>query len=784
MTEYLEILYKESNLIAPIKSINKLLYYEENSFITASRDSSIKIWNNNEESNTYALKANLKGHVDWVNDLCLNKDKTLLFSASNDLNVNIWKLRGFTTNNDEPVEIYPINSINNIFTDYIKSISYNDYRKTLFTGGLDSNICAFDISYSTKTNLNIGNNNIIYKGNDKSIYSISSNVNGNILCASVYENNIICLDTRSKDIIFNLNRHDKPVRKVVLSSEGDMLLSGSSDKTVNLWDMRNPNKIIKCWDHYAGSVTDIKPINGFREFISSDITGNMYLTDIFNGNFSFIDNNSEMITSIDVNNNLDIICSTTNNSLYQYSIFKGNKQQVNKNDSKSNKYSIDKEKHKILKTTLKAFKMKFKEDEVVAYTILKNKIYLLYENKRHEVILFNIVKMSKVHIFYQSDMKSTYENIIMKFDNTPCKSWFTIDLKLGCLAFKFNNDIYNNRGNYNLNYFENIKDLTSNFTKLDSREATEVKCLLINNDKISNTTNIGPRANINEKKLSIGYLFVFDIIQAFCNLSSQSQSFNNKKMADSKNFLELNFYNFKKFLATKIKQKNSMIVSTPDQDNNTKQDLKNYYLNYQNIELICSKNNNKLFICLPQNPTGFNNTSNEEKMFNYNLLPSFIKDIIPENSFSNSLPNFNFSNETNAKTGYKFDLIISNKYQDFHKLQASKNDEDEVEASYDVTVAKFKEWILDKYISNEKFKAKIQAELLKLDPEIASKVKEKYKSNSKILNNYLDLEVNEELIIRNNNLKLGDIKKLFPDETLRLIMRYSTTNTLVERGII
>ena len=145
------------------------------------------------------------------------------------------------------------------------------------------------------------------------------------------------------------------------------------------------------------------------------------------------------------------------------------------------------------------------------------------------------------------------------------------------------------------------------------------------------------------------------------------------------------------------------------------------YLNYQNIELICSKNNNKLFICLPQNPTGFNNTSNEEKMFNYNLLPSFIKDIIPENSFSNSLPNFNFSNETNAKTGYKFDLIISNKYQDFHKLQASKNDEDEVEASYDVTVAKFKEWILDKYISNEKFKAKIQAELLKLDPEIASK---------------------------------------------------------------
>ncbi len=183
-------------------------------------------------------------------------------------------------------------------------------------------------------------------------------------------------------------------------------------------------------------------------------------------------------------------------------------------------------------------------------------------------------------------------------------------------------------------------------------------------------------------------MFIYDIIQAFCSLESQSEPLYNTSLLDTKNFLEQNFYNYKKFLTSRLKNNKKDVTPSTDKIEN-----KGYYINYQQIELIASKNNNKHYLCLPQNPNAFTNTSKSEKMFNFSLLPSFIKDILPENAFSRNLPNFNFTSEVNAKRGYKFDIIISNKYNDFIKVSSLKtNHDDEIEANYDIVIFKFKEW--------------------------------------------------------------------------------------------
>lgn len=186
--ESLEIIYKDQDSSLPVKSINKIVHYKDDMFITGGRDASVKIWNNTEDNQGYELLANLKGHIDWVNDMCLNESKTLLFTCSNDNNVHIWKLKGFERNN-YTVDIYPINSINEHYTDYVKSLVYNNSSKMLYTGGLDARICAYNIEYSNKSSISITGKNVLYSTlNEKSVYSIDTNKDGSLLVASVYEN--------------------------------------------------------------------------------------------------------------------------------------------------------------------------------------------------------------------------------------------------------------------------------------------------------------------------------------------------------------------------------------------------------------------------------------------------------------------------------------------------------------------------------------------------------------------------------------------------------------------
>jgi hypothetical protein len=112
MTEYLEVLYKDSNLVAPIKSINKLVYYEENSFITASRDSSIKLWNNNDDTNTVGSKIldiinnkeiNLSDNITSDNNLPNINEKHNLTETSISYNKNEKFQEVFSNNNNLPV---------------------------------------------------------------------------------------------------------------------------------------------------------------------------------------------------------------------------------------------------------------------------------------------------------------------------------------------------------------------------------------------------------------------------------------------------------------------------------------------------------------------------------------------------------------------------------------------------------------------------------------------------------------------------------------------------------
>lgn len=813
MSEYLEIIYKD-NPILPTKSINKLIYLNDDIFISGGRDSSIKIWSSYE--NSFNILGDLKGHSDWVNDLCLNNEKTLLFSCSNDSNINIWRLKGIEDmlsidDSDKYMELYPINSLNEVNNDYITTIKYSDSTKCLFSGGLDGIICKYNVSYSNKSQVISNKDNIIYKTNNKSVYSIDIDSSGNLLCASIYDNYIRAIDLRSNSIIFDLTRHDKLIRKVSLSQNGNLLLSGSSDKTINLWDMRFPNKILKCWDHYAGSITDIVDFNGFNDYVSSDNTGNIYLTNIVSGSFTKIDSLDVSITSIAMNNKMNIICSTIDNSLYEFSFRRDNSRLKPRSQVENKHISIIKENEKKNNTVTNMSRVSFKDNEVMYYSILKDRVYILYENKKGDVVLFNILKMSIVFIFPNSSIKTIYDSYIEPYDKTICKSWFTIDLRLGYLLFKFSSDVFNSKGDFDINYYEKILNLSQNFKIRDNDFVRDVNkrlsCLISSSQKLLNTGYINMKGKSNIlNRTSIGYKLINNIVQWYISVrkkgnSSQSQELRKDK-SELKHFLEENFINFHKFQGNYGKLLSSNMLSTIKHENKSgKEDMfgkdelnlneieslsQNQLFDYSKIEMISHKKNSHSYILINQsqgskNIVSINDYSN--KILNYDLFPSFIKDNLPEES---KIFNINYPNQTNKK-GSKFDLIITNKYNHFVK-QANSNQNssssDEIEAPYDVSIEKFKEWVIEKYIDKMDFIRKVQNEIKSVDSKLSKTIKENYKQNQKFIYNFLDFELKDEMIIKNSTILLGDVKRLFQKESFIINLKFCNVDILLERGII
>lgn len=141
------------------------------------------------------LKYNLIGHTDWINDIDISSKHNLLFSASNDNSIQIFDLNRITITKEEEENdgivfnknvnnLFPVIKLNELHCDYVTCLEYNNSSNTLFSGGLDSNICFINIDKITKYSRNI----LAHVEDEKSIYSLSCSENGQLVAISAYQN--------------------------------------------------------------------------------------------------------------------------------------------------------------------------------------------------------------------------------------------------------------------------------------------------------------------------------------------------------------------------------------------------------------------------------------------------------------------------------------------------------------------------------------------------------------------------------------------------------------------
>ncbi len=158
--------------------------------------------------------------------MAISKTRNLLFSCSNDKNINIWKINqaeitsnssnteietnSSTTNNTtniSPLTITPSYSINQYHKDYIKCLCFKDNsHNNLYACSYDGTITMHRIDeYSATGAIKPKQENIIYKsGNGNSIYSIDCDNTGNVLLASIYENVIYIFKYTINNININI----------------------------------------------------------------------------------------------------------------------------------------------------------------------------------------------------------------------------------------------------------------------------------------------------------------------------------------------------------------------------------------------------------------------------------------------------------------------------------------------------------------------------------------------------------------------------------------------------
>lgn len=247
---------------------------------------------------SYSLSKSEQLHADWVNDIELINDESLV-SCSSDLLLKLWNHEtGAQTNIGYHTDYVQCVAVqNSSFRD-----NYSTLENWIASGGLDKNVNLWDLNKYSKigtytisgqeANLNYYNNQS--KG---SIYALSAN--NNLIAVGGTDNKITLLDRRSQKSQNQLIGHTDAIKSLVISDE--WLLSGSADTTIKLWSLKN-NRVFKTFDMHNSSVWSLHSnYKDFKIFYSGDKSGYILKTDLRGCFLDNITHESDSRRSLDYN---------------------------------------------------------------------------------------------------------------------------------------------------------------------------------------------------------------------------------------------------------------------------------------------------------------------------------------------------------------------------------------------------------------------------------------------------------------------------------------------------
>jgi len=405
------------------------LQYDHNlkRLYSAGRDSIIRIWNVGNPKEPYLQS--MEHHTDWVNDIQLCCGGKNIISASSDTTVKVWNAhKGFCM------------STLRTHKDYVKALAYARDREQVASAGLDKAIFLWDVN--TLTALTASNNTVTtssLNGNKDSIYSLAMNPAGTVIVSGSTEKVLRVWDPRTCAKLMKLKGHTDNVKALVLNRDGTQCLSGSSDGTVRLWSLGQQRCIATFSCHQEG-VWALQPNESFTQVVSSGRDANIFLTDLRQSDrHSLICRESSPVLRMVLTPDMTgIWVATSDSSIKHWSLSNRVLSSVGVGMSegappKENSSAPSQQPPLVTEP-----------DNVIrggpsirSYSILNDKRQIVTRDTEGGVAVYDVLKACKLADLGNVDMKQAVEE---RQQTVFVPNWFTVDLKTGMLTIHLGQD--------------------------------------------------------------------------------------------------------------------------------------------------------------------------------------------------------------------------------------------------------------------------------------------------------------------------------------------------------
>ncbi|KAL8804196.1 MAG: hypothetical protein Q9182_002738 [Xanthomendoza sp. 2 TL-2023] len=182
----------------------------------ASKLGQLLVWEWQTES--YILKQ--QGHYDFMNDLVYSRDGNRVVTAADDGKIKVWDMQsGFCIVT---------------FTEHssgVTACNFSQKGDVLFTASLDGSVRAWDLiryrnfrTFSAPTRL--------------SFSTLAVDPSGDVVCAGSLDSfDIYIWSVQTGQLLDQLTGHEGPVSSLAFAPSGGLLISGSWDHTVRIWNI-------------------------------------------------------------------------------------------------------------------------------------------------------------------------------------------------------------------------------------------------------------------------------------------------------------------------------------------------------------------------------------------------------------------------------------------------------------------------------------------------------------------------------------------------------------------
>jgi WD repeat-containing protein 48 len=371
---------------------------------SAGRDSIIRVY----EHERYLH--GMEHHTDWVNDIVLCCGGRHLISASSDTTVKVWNAhKGFCM------------STLRTHKDYVKALAYAKDREQVASAGLDKSIYLWDIN--TLTALTASNNTVTTSslmGSKESIYSLAMNPPGTVIVSGSTEKALRLWDPRNCVKLFKLKGHADNVKALVVSKDGSHCISGSSDGSIKVWSLGG-QRCIQTIRVHGDSVWALLATENFSHVISGGRDKKVIITDLKNPQNS-------VVVCVEEAPVLKMCFTADQQAVW-----------VSTSNSSIRCWKLPTEKHfkEEAKMPTSPISLIPGGAAIRQAAVLNDKRHILTKDANDNVALYDVLRARKIEDLGQINFQEEIKN---RFKVVHVPNWFNVDLKTGMLTIHLGQD--------------------------------------------------------------------------------------------------------------------------------------------------------------------------------------------------------------------------------------------------------------------------------------------------------------------------------------------------------